>query len=264
MRAAGAPSPRRLLPGLGHPHSGSCPARAPGSTSTSGSAAPGMHRHRHRRRRDPAPVLPGLPRAVRHPRLGAGPRARPARARERIADGGAGAADRAGLPGRRDHADPRRRADGAADPRVGRARHRAGPDPRLGGRVRRDLLAGPRPARLAAVRLRADEHHRSTRRSRARSARSGTTTRARPAAPRDIVRDGIWVGVLAGRDSAAVAGLDYARHGPRGRLGPAADGADDQRRPAAGPAHAGGDDRRDRRRHPHGAPTGPGRSTTGG
>ena len=30
-----------------------------------------------------------------------------------------------------------------------------------------------------------------------------------PAAPRDAVRDGIWVGVLAGRDSAAVAGLDY-------------------------------------------------------
>lgn len=31
-----------------------------------------------------------------------------------------------------------------------------------------------------------------------------------PAASRDAVRDGIWVGVLAGRDSAAVAGLDYA------------------------------------------------------
>jgi TldD protein len=30
-----------------------------------------------------------------------------------------------------------------------------------------------------------------------------------PAAARDAVRDGIWVGVLAGRDSAAVAGLDY-------------------------------------------------------
>jgi TldD protein len=30
------------------------------------------------------------------------------------------------------------------------------------------------------------------------------------AAPRDAVRDGTWVGVLAGRDSAAVAGLDYA------------------------------------------------------
>ena len=31
-----------------------------------------------------------------------------------------------------------------------------------------------------------------------------------PAAPNDIVRDGMWVGVLAGRDSAARAGLDYA------------------------------------------------------
>jgi TldD protein len=31
-----------------------------------------------------------------------------------------------------------------------------------------------------------------------------------PAAPRDAVREGQWVGVLAGRDSAAVAGLDYA------------------------------------------------------
>lgn len=31
-----------------------------------------------------------------------------------------------------------------------------------------------------------------------------------PAAPRDAVREGTWVGVLAGRDSAAVAGLDYA------------------------------------------------------
>src|SRR3954468_14801521 len=30
-----------------------------------------------------------------------------------------------------------------------------------------------------------------------------------PAARRDAVRDGVWVGVLAGRDSAAVAGLDY-------------------------------------------------------
>jgi TldD protein len=31
-----------------------------------------------------------------------------------------------------------------------------------------------------------------------------------PATPRDAVREGVWVGVLAGRDSAAVAGLDYA------------------------------------------------------
>ncbi len=31
-----------------------------------------------------------------------------------------------------------------------------------------------------------------------------------PAVKRDAVRDGLWVGVLAGRDSAAMAGLDYA------------------------------------------------------
>ncbi|MDQ3464185.1 MAG: TldD/PmbA family protein [Actinomycetota bacterium] len=31
-----------------------------------------------------------------------------------------------------------------------------------------------------------------------------------PAAANDIVRDGMWVGVLAGRDSASMAGLDYA------------------------------------------------------
>jgi TldD protein len=31
-----------------------------------------------------------------------------------------------------------------------------------------------------------------------------------PAAKRDAVRNGLWVGVLAGRDSAAMAGLDYA------------------------------------------------------
>jgi TldD protein len=31
-----------------------------------------------------------------------------------------------------------------------------------------------------------------------------------PAQSRDIVKDGVWVGVLAGRDSAAMAGLDYA------------------------------------------------------
>ena len=31
-----------------------------------------------------------------------------------------------------------------------------------------------------------------------------------PAAARDAVRNGVWVGVLAGRDSAAMAGLDYA------------------------------------------------------
>ena len=53
-----------------------------------------------------------------------------------------------------------------------------------------------------------------------------------PAHPVDIVHDGIWVGVLSGRDSAALAGLDYVRRrGARRRVQPPADGADDERRP---------------------------------
>ena len=93
--------------------------------------------------------LPGHPRPVRDPRLGAGPRARPARARGPDRRGGAGAADRAATArARRDRPDPRQRADGAPDPRVGRARDRARPDPRLGGGVRRDVLA--RPGRSSA------------------------------------------------------------------------------------------------------------------
>src|SRR5439155_531858 len=48
------------------------------------------------------------------------------------------------------------------DPRVGRARHRAGPHPRLGGGVRRYLVAGAGPAGPADLRVGADEHrHRS-------------------------------------------------------------------------------------------------------
>ena len=72
------------------------------------------------------------------------------------------------------------------------------------------------------------------------------------ATQRDAVRNGTWVGVLAGRDSAAVAGLDYAGSVALGGLGSAADGADDERRSRAGPAHAGRDHRRHRRRHLHG------------
>ena len=114
------------------------------------------------------------------------------------------------LPERRDDAHPRVRTAGAADPRVGRARDRARPHPRLGGGLRGHVVARSRPARVVAIRVGADEHHRSTRRFEARSARSATTTRARRPACRDAVRNGMWVGVLAGRDSAAVAGLDYA------------------------------------------------------
>ena len=101
-------------------------------------------RHRDRRRRDPAPVVPVVPRPVRHPRLGAGRRARPGRPRRTDRRGGTGAADGPAVPVRRDHTDPWQRADGAADPRVGRARDRARPHPRLGGGVRRHVLAGPR------------------------------------------------------------------------------------------------------------------------
>ena len=74
-----------------------------------------------------------------------------------------------------------------------------------------------------------------------------------PAAARDAVRNGIWVGVLAGRDSAAMAGLDYAgsvradgfARLPMVRMTNVGSGAR--------PAHARGDDRGDRRRRPDGA-----------
>ncbi len=82
----------------GTPASGSSPARARGSTSTSASAAPAMQCTCRRRGRDAAPLVPGLPRPVRHTRLGAG-RARwtcPARRADR--GGGAGAARRAAVP----------------------------------------------------------------------------------------------------------------------------------------------------------------------
>ena len=159
MRRARRRPGRGHLPDLGHRASGSSPARATASTSTSASAAPAITATaigdgETQRRSYPASRgqygtrgwelvdeldLPGARRADRR--------------------GGAGAAHRAAVPGRRDHADPRRRAAGAADPRVGRPRHRARPHPRLGGGVRRHVLARPRPARLAAVRLGADEHH---------------------------------------------------------------------------------------------------------
>ena len=88
------------------------------------------------------------------------------------------------VPSGETDADPRRRAARPADPRVGRPRHRARPDPRLGGGVRRHLVARPGPARLAEVRLGADEHHHRPDDPRRARAPSGTTTRAprRPSA----------------------------------------------------------------------------------
>ena len=159
--------------------------------------------------RDAAPLLPGGARPVRHPRLGVRRGARPARhTRPGSASESRELLTAPLCPSGETDADPRRRAAGAADPRVGRPRHRARPDPRLGGGVRRDVVARPRPARLAEVRLTADEHHH--RPDDPRRARSfGYDDEGTPATKRDAVRDGIWVGVLAGRDSAAVAGLDY-------------------------------------------------------
>ena len=220
---------------------------------------------RRRRGRDAAPVVPRLPRAVRHPRLGAGhasstcPATPSGSPRRRSALLTAPA-----LPGHRDRPRARRRADGAADPRVGRPRDRARPDPRLGGGVRRDLVARPRPARVAAVRLGADDDHASTRPSPARSARSGTTTRGRP--PPRATPSGTASGSASwpGATPAARRRAGLRRQRARRRLRPAADGPDDQRRPGAGPAHARRDDRRDRRRRSTWRTTGPGRSTTGG
>ena len=101
-----------------------------------------------RRRRDPAPLVPGRPRPVRHPGVGVRRRARPRGPRRPHRLGGPPAAQRPALPERGDDADPRLRAARLADPRVRRPRHRAGPHPRVGGGVRRDVVARPGPARL--------------------------------------------------------------------------------------------------------------------
>ena len=212
------------------------------------------HGHRDRRRRDPAPLLPGRPRPVRHPRLGAGRRARPARRTPpRVGRGGPGAADRARcarparptlILGGEQLALQIHESVGHAielDRILGWEAAFAGTSwldlaqlgsLRYGSELMNITIDPTIPGALGSLRLRRRGHAR------------------RP--PRDAVRDGIWVGVLAGRDSAAVAGLDYARQRARRRLGPAADGADDQRRARARAAHARRDHRRHRRRDLHG------------
>ena len=72
------------------------------------------------------------------------------------------------------------------------------------------------------------------------------------AGKRDAVRNGIWTGVLAGRESRGGRRARLWRQRAVDGLVAAADRADDQRRPGAGSAHAGGDHRRDRRRGVHG------------
>ena len=249
---SGADLGRGHLPDLGHRASGSSPARGTASTSASASAAAGIVAHRDRRRRDPAarPTRPPGQYGTRGWEL-VTELDLPGNA-ARIGRGVARAADRAAVPVRRDHADPRQRADGAADPRVGRPRDRARPDPRLGGRVRRHVLARPRPARLAALRLRADEHHHRPdhpgRAGQLRLRRRGHPGRQARRRPRRASGSACWPAATR----PPWPGLDYARQRARRRLGPAADGADDQRRPGARAAHARRDHRRHRRRGLHG------------
>ena len=110
------------------------------------------HGHVDRRRRDAAPLVPGRARPVRHARAGRWSTEIDIEAHAaRVADESRALLSAPPCPSRRDDADPRRRADGAADPRVGRPRHRARPHPRLGGRLRRHVVARPGPARRPAA-----------------------------------------------------------------------------------------------------------------
>ena len=108
---------------------------------------------------------------------------------------------------RRDGPDPRQRADGAPDPRVGRPRDGARPDPRLGGGVRRDVLA--RPPQLGSLRFGSELMNITADATLPGALGSfGYDDEGTPAHPVDIVKDGIWVGALSGRDSAALAGIE--------------------------------------------------------
>ena len=89
----------------------------------------------------------------------------------------------------------------------------------------------------AALRLGADEHHHRPDPP-GRAGQLRLRRRGHPGGQAVRGADGIWVGVLAGRDSAARGRARLRRQRARRRLGPAADGADDQRRPGARPAHA--------------------------
>ena len=83
-------------------------------------------------------------------------------------------------PAGRDDDRDRRRADGAAGARVGRPPDRARPRLRHRGRLRGHELPHAGRPRLAALRLRAHEHHRRLDHARAASAPSPSTTRACP------------------------------------------------------------------------------------
>ena len=193
-------------------------------------------RHRDRRRRDATAQLPGRAGPVRHAGLGGRARDRPPGQRSPHRRGGQGAPQRPAVPGADHHPHPRQRADGPPDPRVGGPRHRARSHPRLGGRLRRHLVARPGAARVDALRLRPDEHHRRRHPpGRARQLRLRRRGRA-GAGGRHRQGGHVGRGALGSRLRAARR-PHLGRHGAGRRRRPPADGADDQRR-ASSPATA--------------------------
>ena len=225
----------------------------------------GIIGHRDRRRRDAAPLLPGGPRAVRHPRLGAG------RRRSTCAAHAARVGRR-----RRGRCSPRRCARPARPTLIlGGEQLALQIHESVGHAIELDRILGWEAAYagtswldlaqlgLAAVRLRADEHHHRPddpgRARLVRLRRRGHPGRAaRRGARRHLGRRARRARLGRGRRAR------LRRQRARRRLGPAADGADDQRRPRA----------RARTRSTRSSPppttgstwrpTAPGRSTTGG
>ena len=166
----------------------------------------------------------------------------------RVADGGGGAAARAGLPAGPHDADPRRRAARAPDPRVGRPRGGARPRARARGLLRGHELRGPRTA-IGSLRFGSELVNVT-----ADATTPGGLGTFRwddegvEGRPVPIVRDGVLrrLPLLArdrGRDRARALRRLHARR----RLRPPADRADDEREPRAGRRrHARRPDRRHR------------------
>ena len=210
MRAAGADLAEALLPGLGHHASGSSPARGHRIDQRIRECGGGDERDRDRRR------------------------ARPSAGRTRASAGSTAPAAGSWSASSTCPATPSRIADeaqalltapecpaGETTLILGSEQMALQIHESVGHAIELDRILGWEAAFAgtswldlaqlgsAAVRLRADDDHRGRDAARARSARFGYDDEGTPAAPQDIVRDGIWTGVLAGRDSASVAGLDY-------------------------------------------------------
>ena len=186
---------------------GSCPPRGPDRP-----ARPQVRRRhlvdRRRRGRDAAPVVPVLLRPVRPAGLGADHRVRPPRTRRAARRGGARPAHRTPLPG------------DETDVVLGSEQLALQIHESVGHAIELDRILGWEAAyagtswldlgRLGSLRygsdlmtIRIDPTFPGALGS------FGYDDEGTPATARDAVREGTWVGVLAGRDSGAVAGLDY-------------------------------------------------------